>query len=253
MGIDWDPLRAELALWRRAALPLPLWWRDDDAVSATPALERLSALAEELALPVHLAVIPAFADRSLARAVADTPLLRPTVHGWAHENRAPRGEKKAEFGAVHADTAELLGRGLDTLRDLFGHAIAPAFVAPWNRLHGDVPPHLAMAGYRAVSTFAPRPTVEPLPGLVQVNAHIDPIDWHGTRSLVAPDRIVARTVATLQDRRQGRADPTEPLGYLTHHLVHDADIWSFSRELLTELLEGGAVSRPLTDILKDPP
>ncbi|MGZ2256429.1 polysaccharide deacetylase family protein [Roseobacter sp. A03A-229] len=251
MGIDWTPLRAELANWRRACQVLPVWWRDDDAISATPALEKLSLIAEELSLPVHLAVIPAFADEAVAKAVAKTPFLIPTVHGWAHENRAPEGQKKAEFGAVHTDTEQLLARGLTELRARFGTRLVPAFVAPWNRLHSDVLPHLVTAGYRAVSTFAPRTAVSPVPGLVQINTHIDPIEWRGTRGLTAPDQIIAETVKALRDRRDGASDPTEPFGYLTHHLVHDADIWSFSRAFLTELMEGGAVSMPLTQVLKE--
>ena len=78
----------------------------------------------------------------------------------------------------------------------------------------------------------------PVPGLVQINTHIDPIFWRGTRGLVPPDTLVAQTVSLLRDRRQGRADRDEPLGYLTHHLVHDADIWEFSRQFLTELGNG---------------
>ena len=32
---------AELAQWRSEELTLPIWWRDDDAIAPTPALERL--------------------------------------------------------------------------------------------------------------------------------------------------------------------------------------------------------------------
>ncbi|WP_300058757.1 polysaccharide deacetylase family protein [uncultured Roseobacter sp.] len=251
MRVDWSPLRRELALWRAEGRHLPLWWRDDDAVRATAALEDLTALATALELPVHLAVIPAFAEPSLAEAVAESLMLLPTVHGWAHENRAAPGAKKAEFGAAHPDSATLLSRGLTELQALFGPRLLPVFVAPWNRLHADVLPHLAIEGYRAVSTFTPRPQPFARPGLLIVNTHIDPIDWRGTRGLHDPAAIMAQTVAHLQARRAGTEDPTEPLGYLTHHLVHDADIWSFSHALLTELLDGGATATPLTQLLKD--
>ncbi|GFE50766.1 polysaccharide deacetylase [Roseobacter cerasinus] len=252
MQIDWSPLRHELAIWRQEKRRLPIWWRDDDAVSATPALAELSDLSRHLGLPVHLAVIPAVADQTLADAIMQAPHMVPTVHGWAHENRAPQGQKKAEFGALHADTADLLARGLERLDALFGTRLSPTFVAPWNRLHADVLPHLATAGYRAVSTFTPRCVVEPSPGLVQINTHIDPIDWRGSRGLVMPDRIIAQTVDALTKRRQGVTDTTEPFGYLTHHLVHDTDIWSFSRAFLAELLEGGAISTPLPTSARSP-
>lgn len=252
MRIDWAPLRHELALWRSAGRTLPIWWRDDDAVSATPALDQLADLSSRLELPVHLAVIPAFADQTLADALHQAPQMVLTVHGWSHENRAPYGQKKAEFGALHADTADLLARGLERLAALFGTRLSPTFVAPWNRLHADVLPHLATAGYRTVSTFTPRSAVEPSPGLVQINTHIDPIDWRASRGLVMPDRIITQTVDALTKRRQGVTDATEPFGYLTHHLVHDADIWSFSRAFLTELLEGGAISTPLPTSARTP-
>ena len=44
MTVDWGPLTHELKLWSDAELTLPLWWRDDDAVTVTPQLETLSAL-----------------------------------------------------------------------------------------------------------------------------------------------------------------------------------------------------------------
>ncbi|WP_299828348.1 polysaccharide deacetylase family protein [uncultured Roseobacter sp.] len=253
MQVDWSPLRAELALWRAENRVLPIWWRDDDAVDTTPALDELSQLATDLDMPVHLAVIPAFAQQALAECVTQQPLLVPTVHGWAHENRAPEGQKKAEFGQVHADTSEQLAHGLSHLRDLFGERLVPALVAPWNRLHPDVLPLLVQSSYKAVSTFTPRVNQYPVPGLLQVNTHIDPINWRGTRDLVSTDNIIAQTVQHLEARRQGTEDATEPLGYLTHHLVQTPDIWSFSRVFLSELLAGGAVSTPLTQFLKEAP
>jgi hypothetical protein len=40
MTPDWTALDAELAAWDQAGLTLPLWWRDDDAVKPTPALDQ---------------------------------------------------------------------------------------------------------------------------------------------------------------------------------------------------------------------
>ena len=49
--------RRELHLWRVAGRRLGLWWRDDDARAADPALERLLGLASRHGLPLTLAVI----------------------------------------------------------------------------------------------------------------------------------------------------------------------------------------------------
>ncbi len=252
MTPDWPLLRAELALWRADGRVLPLWWRDDDAVSHTPALDRLARVSRDLALPVHIAVIPEPASAGLADAVAAEPGLIPLVHGWAHRNHADKGGKKAEFGAPRPGAAKALGRGRVRLQSLFGARLVPVFVPPWNRIDARYLPALVAAGYGGVSTFAPRGAEWPVPGLAQINTHLDPIDWRGTRGLVEADVLIARLVAILADRRTGKTDAKEPLGYLTHHLVHDAALWEFSRALLSELLSGGALPVQLPEVLELP-
>jgi len=240
MTPDCTPLDAELARWAAEGLTLPLWWRDDDAVSTTPQLDRLTALAEDLDLPVHLAVIPAGADTALADHVTAHPHLVPVVHGWAHQNHVPATEKKAEFRA-HRPLSEILteaGQGKARLQALFGDALRPMFVPPWNRIAPEVTAGLPPLGYRALSTATPRRSPMAAPGLAQVNTHLDPIDWRGSRGLVAPQTLIAQTATLLADRREGRADATEPFGILTHHLVHDDEIWQFSGALLARLLAG---------------
>lgn len=251
MTIDWSPLRAELALWRAERLPLPIWWRDDDAVKTTPQLDQLSQLAADLDLPVHLAVIPKQAQQALAEFVTTSPRLIPVVHGWTHENRAPEGQKKAEFGHERTGASAELSRGLTRLNSLFGTRLVPAFVAPWNRLHSGFLPQLSEVGYKAVSTFTPRATQHPTPGILAVNTHIDPINWRDTRDLLPSDHIIAETVQRLRARRENQEDRTESFGYLTHHLVHTPDIWSFSRAFLSELLDAGAHSLTLTQAIKE--
>lgn len=240
---DWSPLTQELAEWREATLALPFWWRDDDAVSETPALHRLAEMTADVGMPVFVAVIPADADASLARFVERTPHVSPLVHGWAHRNHASPGEKKAEFGSGRR-LEERIGEarsGRNRLQDLFGARLNPIFVPPWNRIGSDLLPHLPELGFTALSAFAPRTRAQAAHGLAQINTHIDPIDWRGTRSLVAPERLIAQTVALLRNRRIGVADNSEPLGLLTHHLVHDAAIWSFCAELAGRLMSGPAV------------
>jgi len=38
------------------------------------------------------------------------------------------------------------------------------------------------------------------------------------------------------------------LGFLTHHLVHDEDIWGFTHACLARLLDGGAVPAQMTEL-----
>lgn len=240
MTPDWTPLREELAIWLRNGLELPFWWRDDDAIDPTGALSRLADLSQDTGVPVHLAIIPKHASLALATEVASTDMLIPVVHGWAHENYAPATEKKSEFGVTRAldDCVSDLQRATERFRDLFGARAGRMFVPPWNRGSPEVTAALAECGFNAVSTFLPRKAPEAAPGLAQINTHIDPIFWRGTRGLVDPDELIAKTVRQLSARRNGAIDNGEPFGYLTHHLVHDADIWEFSRQFLCEMCGG---------------
>lgn len=240
MNPDWRPLDVELNHWRAESLPLPLWWRDDDAIAPTPQLDRLSELAEKLGLPVHLAVIPRDATPALAEYVAGRASLVPVVHGWAHTNHAPTGEKKAEFRLdrpleVMVTDAQA---GMERLDALFGQYVRPVFVPPWNRIAPELAEQLPKLGYRILSTATPRTSRLAAPGLEQINTHLDPIDWRGSRGLISPNALIAQTVGLLRNRREGHSDNTEPFGILTHHLVHDQGIWAFTEALLSKLLSG---------------
>lgn len=238
--MSWTALHEELRIWRAEQLDLPLWWRDDDAVAHSAALDELLALAEETTLPVHLAVIPKMAQAALADISADHPRVVPIVHGWRHENHAPKGEKKAEFAHPRADAAQETQNALKRMQSLFGETFLPMFVPPWNRVNPALAPVLAAQGYVALSTYLPRKQPNATSGLRQINTHIDPIDWHDTRSLQDEETLLSGIVKTLQHRRYGRTDAREPLGILTHHLVHDPAIWSFTRRCISTLLDGGA-------------
>ncbi|WP_300037286.1 polysaccharide deacetylase [uncultured Roseobacter sp.] len=244
MSADWADLRNELRKHSEMGLTLPLWWRDDDATAQTPALDQLAQLADRSGLPVHIAVIPKPADSTLAQAVAERPCLIPLVHGWQHVSHSPQGAKKAEFGHPRAGAETELHDGLSRLRALFGPRLRPVFVPPWNRFDPAFAPVLARAGYTCLSTFLQRDARDAAPGIRQVNTHIDPINWRGDRGLVLVETLIGQTLQVLRDRRDGKADATEPLGLLTHHLVHTPGVWHFSERWLREMLDGGAVPTP---------
>lgn len=247
MSVDWSPLKAELAIWRGEARVLPIWWRDDDAVNDTPALAQLTGLAETLGLPVHLAVIPKFAQASLVE-VCRSPWAVAMVHGWAHQNHAPEGQKKAEFGWPREGAADEIQKGIGALQQMFGADLVPVFVPPWNRIDAGLIAALPDLGFAGLSTFTPRAARLATPGLVQINTHVDPIYWKGGGGLVPPEVQIAALVQNLQDRRFGRTDNAEPLGFLTHHLVHNHDIWAFAEACLGTLLDAGAVPCNLHDL-----
>src|SRR5579859_2543429 len=116
----WAALEAELDIWQAAGRTASFWWRDDDAIAATSALDRLLGLAEDI--PVALAVIPANAEAGLGERLARTPGVAVLQHGWRHANHAPAGERKSELGSHRPLSQRLdeLRLGGERLHALFG-------------------------------------------------------------------------------------------------------------------------------------
>jgi hypothetical protein len=232
---NWTDLESELETWGAGNLTATLWWRDDDAVRATGALDALLDLAA--GTPLSLAVIPGrVADAeagSLTSRLTDHGAATVLQHGWMHTNHAAGNAKKAELGAdrpLPAILAELT-RGWQRLAGLFGRLALPILTPPWNRITPALPPLLPEAGYVGLSAAGPRARREASPGLVQVNTHADLVAWPAHRfvgSAVALGRIVGHLMA----RRTGAADIAEPTGLLTHHLVQDRETAGFIARLL---------------------
>lgn len=237
-------LRAELDRWSESGRCATLWWRDDDACLATPALARMLAVADASAVPLALAVIPARLSGELVGAVAASSGCSVLQHGFAHRNHAPAGERSCELGAHRplAITAEELARGQRRLRDAFGAQGLPILVPPWNRIAAAVVAALPELGYRGVSTFAPRSSAQAAPGVVQCNAHVDPIAWRRGRIFIGEDAAAAALAAHLAKRRNRSVDAFEPTGLLTHHLDFDDAAWGFVATLLATTRDHPAVA-----------
>lgn len=236
---SWDTLDRELAAWSEAGAVATLWWRDDDAISDTPALRRLLATAADL--PLSLAVIPAAAEPSLAPALSATPAVTALQHGYAHVNHARPHAKKAELGAGRPIETILdeLRDGMVRLGELFGSHALPVLVPPWNRIAPEVVLALPRLGFRGLSCYGARKGSQA--GLARVNTHVDLIDWHGTRGFVGTERALDLLVDHLRARRTGAADSSEPTGLLSHHLTHDEATWVFLGKLREHLRSHAAV------------
>jgi peptidoglycan/xylan/chitin deacetylase (PgdA/CDA1 family) len=246
----WRDLDAALDAWRAEDRVAEFWWRDDDAHVACPALDRLLSIADAAHSPLALAVVPTRTDRAMVAAVDGTPVA-VLQHGYSHRNLAPPSEKRSELG-LHRPTPYLLAElatGRQHLTDLFGPRVLPVLVPPWNRIAVSIVPMLPEIGYRGLSRFTPRKRPEPVSGLKEVNAHVDIVDWKrppasgrsgdltGPRPFVGETAALGQIVAHLEARRLGRADPAEPTGLLTHHLVHGDDAWSFVDRLVGYLAD----------------
>ena len=221
----WRELEAALDAIARDGRAIRLWWRDDDAGRCDPRLERLLELAERRALPLALAVVPVWLDADAQARIAASPFASVLQHGFAHRNHAPTGEKSCELGGRAVPTIEAeLRRGRDVLVDAFGAAFLAVLVPPWNRLDTKLIGRLAACGFCGLSTYGRRHAPEAAAGLIQINAHLDLIDWRGDRLFVGEVAALERLIAVL--------DPDEPIGILSHHLAMDELGWEFLDRLL---------------------
>jgi peptidoglycan/xylan/chitin deacetylase (PgdA/CDA1 family) len=227
----WAALDEELARWRDAGRAAALWWRDDDAVEATPALDRLLELRRATSAPLSLAVVPAYATEALAQRLADESGVDVLQHGYAHVNHASPAEKKAELGLHRPAMIVLgdLGTGWMALERLFGKRALNVLVPPWNRIAPPLVPTLPEIGFRGLSTFGARTRAEPVRGLRQINTHLDLLDWKGGRGFIGLEAALDTLVRALQTSRTSTG---EPVGLLSHHLAMDGEAWDFLKSML---------------------
>jgi hypothetical protein len=248
MTAEWPALVDELDRWGEAGRVATLWWRDDDAVTATPQLDDLLHRAGEV--PVGLAVIPALARPELAIAVHGAPpgvtLLQ---HGWSHANQAQYG-KKSEYpaGRPAAVVAAEIGAGRARLKALFGSRALRLLVPPWNRFAGEFVPLLSRNGIAGLSTMVsssgaalPPGPVAPgpiAPGIVAIDVHVDLVAWQGNRGFIGDGAALGGIVAHLRATRLGADAPGQPaapvnaVGILTHHLIMDGATAAFLDRLI---------------------
>ncbi len=269
----WARLDQALTRLHAAGRQLTLWWRDDDAIAATPQLDHLLSLAQRYRLPVALAVIPGLAETSLVqrlnRLSPDMAEVVVLQHGWRHENHAVAGAKNCEYPASRDSEVCLaeLRRGLARLATLFGPRFLPVLVPPWNRFANTLIPHLASQGFTGISGgpsgFAGSDKVA---SLIQAHAIIDPVDWAGRRHsrlnstsnntglhplAAILDKIISPLEATLAPQPSAlrplfcQTPPPQnslpALGLLTHHLIHETALWSFLDQLFARLTRHPAV------------
>lgn len=232
----WKALTARLDALHAAGRRVALWWRDDDAAEPTPALDRLLAVAARTKAPLALAVSPMLATDALAARLRDEAGVTVLVHGIRHRNEAPDGVKSQELGhrppdALLADLAEALA--VQSAR--FGAKALPVLVPPWNRIDPALEPRLAALGLDGLSTFKPRSAAR-RHGLALVNTHCDPVWWRGGGGLAGEAALIEHLTKDLER--------DEPIGLLTHHLVHDERLWRFTERLVMVLANHPAVDMP---------
>jgi hypothetical protein len=217
----WEEIEQELQLWAVARKTAQFWWRDDDAVAVTPALEQLVGLQQKFDVPLVLAVIPANLESGLADRVNPIQKIGIVQHGYAHINHAQTGEKTSEFPDSR-DFDKMMTQiddGWNRMSEF--RNLEKVFVPPWNRVSPNVTAELLAREYTAVSTFTPR-TAQGM-----INAHADIIDWRRHRGFAGDEKALENILLHLRGKRLGEFDQDEPTGLLSHHLDHDDGCWTF--------------------------
>jgi hypothetical protein len=227
---SWQGFQEACARCRDSGRALEFWWRDDDAQHRAPALEKLLELSARFQVPLALAVIPVEADPDLLAGLGDH--VQVLQHGADHCNRAAAGEKKSEFpDAEPTDEAmRRLGKARMRLESLAGGRFVPVLAPPWNRFPDGLAHHLVSAGYRGLSRYGARHGG--IPGLREVNTHVDIIAWRGDRAFIGEDAALEALLLQLSARSTSSSNAPEPIGLLTHHAVHDNAAWQFIERLL---------------------
>lgn len=224
--MTWDRVRAELDVWAKEKRQAQFWWRDDDAKDVSSELSRMLDVARRHEVTVGLSVIPAKVKPRLVSVLERSREAQVLVHGFAHENHALPGRAKREMGARRVEEIVAdLERGLLLSREAFGKRMLPVLVPPWNRIAPGAVALLPKLGFRGLSTWKPRVRPSPVPGLVQVNTHLDVIDWRRGRVVKDEGLIAGLLLRKLRWRREARARASEPLGLLTHH-----EHWNAAKE-----------------------
>ncbi len=233
----WKTLDNELDAWADGGQTADFWWRDDDAISAGPQLDRLLAITETTGL--LLAVIPAKAEQSLVEVVQAAPHVRVAQHGYAHTNHAPRGQGLGawELGMHRGEKIILdeLDLGRQRLESMFSDDYICVVVPPWNHIDPVLVAPIAARGFCGLSRFGPRDCAAPYANFALVNSHCDPIRWKNGAVFKGEEKTIGNLVEHLKARRTGVVDASEPTGYLTHHLDLDQDGWAFSERLLKRI------------------
>lgn len=234
MASAWRAFEEELARCRDAGRAPVFWWRDDDAGAATAEIGRLLELSAASAVPLALAVVPEAAQPALFRILhARVAVLQ---HGSDHRNRAGPGEKKTEFPAAEREDHALarIAAARERLESIAGAWLIPVLAPPWNRLRGALAARLPEVGVRGLSTYGPRATAEPAPGIRQVNTHVDIVAWHEGRGFIGEEQALGMA------RRHLALQSDEPTGWLTHHAAHQPASWTFLERLFDVTRRCGA-------------
>jgi hypothetical protein len=234
----WRSFGDELDRWSDAGKTATFWWRDDDAVAPTPQLERLFQCAQSV--PIALAVIPRDVTRELVERLQDLSSVMVLQHGWSHVTHENGGLNEYPASRSEFEVSRELALGRNLLNEFFGAQAMPVFVPPYHGFDDRFLPLLLFNGITAISRKGPRLSRTTAGKLLQVNAHIAPIQWTVPPFFGEDEDYLTTIIDHLQGKRAERYDPAEPTGLLTHHLVQNERSYDFIARLIDAVSAHGA-------------
>ena len=202
------------------------WWRDDDAVADSEALQQMLQLAKTYDVAVHLAVIPNLLENSLniIKHPDNQPFSYVLQHGVEHKNFALPEQRKIELGGSQnlQTLQQNLSAGQRLLQATFTDQYLSILVPPWNRIAEELIPYLDSIAYQRLSVLGKNKLAETE---LHLNVHIDIINWR-ERQFAGEAFILSKITEHLRHKRLS-GNNGKPCGLMTHHLDHDADCWVF--------------------------
>src|SRR5437870_1716397 len=115
--------------------------------------------------------------------------------------------------ALEAELARL-ARSRERLRSLSqGRALA-VLAPPWNRISRELAAALPTIGIRGLSGYG---ETQPLKGIKQINTHVDIVAWRERKGFIGDEQALRLAMNSILEGG--------PVGWLTHHAVHDEAAW----------------------------
>ena len=200
--------------------------------AAYAGLDRLLGLADRIDAAIALAAIPARASLAAGAPARGDHALRPGP--WLRPRQpCPAGREEGRVRTASRMSAVMEGEAREALQiaraSLRRQSSCRSSCRPGTGSRRHCVPALPRLGYVGLSTFRDRPAADRRPGPAgQHPCGSDRLARHAQPASIPPDR--APRPAPSSGARPAQADPDEPIGFLTHHLVHDEAIWAFCED-----------------------
>lgn len=216
----------ELSLWADVGRPCQLWWRDDDARGPTPEFARLMLLSNRYEVPLLAGVVPTTEAAGLKDVLA--PKVWVAQHGVDHRNHVRAGRPNQFTRTQSKEEIRELLLEVKARLDLLPRRL-PIYIPPWNTITPALVPAAAGAGFTVMSAFG-RALRQTGP-LLRADTHVDILRWAPRAKFHGVSYCLHRLTRHMRRRRRS-GHWSQPIGLLSHHLVHDQQMWSFLEDFL---------------------